>query len=54
MAILTMGYRYRVGGGNISIWYDFWLEDGKLCNMVPIVHIEDTQKLIKDVYFDGK
>ena len=52
-AILSDGYRLRVGSGNISLWYDRWLEEGLLCDVIPFVHIEDTQMRIADLYSRG-
>ena len=36
------------------MWYDKWLHEGRLCDILPFIHIEDTLLQVKDVYFDGK
>lgn len=54
MECLKSGFRFRVGKGDISIWYDKWLDDDHLCHLVPYVHIQDTQMQIKDIFFNGQ
>lgn len=46
---LAMGFIYRVGRGNISLWYERWLHKGRLCDRVPFVDIQDTHLQIHDI-----
>ena len=46
---LGVGYRFRLGNGDISFWYDHWLDIGPICHCVPYVHIHDTQLKVKEV-----
>lgn len=50
---LKGGFRFRVGKGELSFWYDNWLEEGHLCNLVPFVHINDVQLSLRDIYRNG-
>ena len=42
-----------MGLGNISLRYDKWLDEGRLYELLPCVHIEDIVLRILDVYQDG-
>lgn len=46
---LKWGFINRVGRGNISLWYERWLHKGRLCDMVPYVHISDINLQISDL-----
>lgn len=46
-------FKFRVGRGNVSIWYDKWLDQDLLCNLVPYVNIQDTRLHLKDIFSDG-
>ncbi|KAK2391581.1 hypothetical protein QL285_065025 [Trifolium repens] len=46
---LTSGFTTRVGNGDISIWYDKWLPDGRICDKISSVDEEDTHLHIMDV-----
>ncbi|KAL5163176.1 hypothetical protein HKD37_07G020123 [Glycine soja] len=37
-----LGFQYRIGRGEISIWYNKWLTNDFSCHLVPYVNIEDT------------
>ena len=50
---LDHGFKFKVGRGDTSFWYDHWLLMGPLCNYVPLVNIQDTKLSIKDVIIDG-
>lgn len=52
-AALSNGYIYRVGRGNISLWYERWLHKGRMCDRLPFIHIQDTAMRISDVCHDG-
>jgi hypothetical protein len=42
--ILRLDFICRVGRGDISVWYDKWIDYAYLCNIVPCsyVDIDDT------------
>lgn len=40
--------------GDISIGYDHWIDYGPICDLVPSVDIQDTQLLVKDIFFNGE
>lgn len=42
-----------MGRGNISLWYERWLHKGRLCDMVPYVHISDINLQISDLCVSG-
>lgn len=44
----------RLGIGDVSIWYDKWLEFGSLALILPVVNISDIDILVKDLWVDGK
>ena len=48
--ILKYGFKTRIGIGDVSLWYDKWLEDDYICNHVPRVHISETNLRLKDIY----
>ena len=48
---LADGYCFRVGSGKISIWYDRWLGEELICDLVLFVYIEDTQLSIYDIIY---
>lgn len=48
--ILKEGFMVRIGSGNISVWYDKWMDDGPLCNLIVWVNILDTDLRVKDVW----
>lgn len=50
---IKTGFKFRIGKGNISIWYDRWLEEDLICNMIPYVDTHDTQFKIKDICYDN-
>ncbi|PNY04054.1 ribonuclease H, partial [Trifolium pratense] len=51
--VLKPGFKFRIGKGDVSLWYDNWLDYGCLCNSVPYVHISESHLLLKDVYNQG-
>jgi hypothetical protein len=51
--ILGPGFICRVGRGQVSIWYDKWLDNVYLCNVVPYVHISDTNLRLCDLFENG-
>ncbi|KAG4963526.1 hypothetical protein JHK85_040981 [Glycine max] len=50
---LHLGFQYRLGRGDISLWYDKWLTDDYLCHLVPFVNIQDTQLKAQNIFQDG-
>lgn len=53
MEMLRDGYRSNIGEGNVSFWFDKWLNNGPLCNKVDYVHISNSQLRVKAVFVDG-
>lgn len=47
-----MGFITRTCQGDVSIWYEKWLERGCIAELIPFVNIQDTQK-VKDICYDG-
>ncbi|KAJ1405719.1 Ribonuclease H domain [Sesbania bispinosa] len=43
----------RLGCGNSSIWYDDWTGMGKFCNLLPFIHIADTELRVNDLWVNG-
>jgi len=40
--VLKSSFKTRIGRGEVSLWYEKWLKDDYLCNLVPYVHISET------------
>ena len=53
LEILKDGYTFRMGVGNISVWYDSSSRFRKLREVVPYVHISKTDLQVKDLWVDG-
>ena len=47
------GFVYRLGSGNVFLWYDRWLDEDLLAELIPTVHVSDTDLRVKDVWFNG-
>lgn len=52
--ILEPGFKFRVGRGDTSIWYDKWSSLGHICSMIDYVHYQDAYLKLKDFYQDGE
>lgn len=52
-AYLQKGFKFRVGEGDVSFWFDQWLGNELICNMVPYVDIHDLHMRVKDIYYEG-
>nr|KYP54126.1 Putative ribonuclease H protein At1g65750 family [Cajanus cajan] len=52
--ILREGFHLQLGQGNVSIWYDRWLDASPLCLAVPYVHYQDVMLKVKDVFVQGQ
>lgn len=48
LASLKDGYMTMIGIRETSFWYDKWLEDGRVCDTVEVVHITDTNLPVRD------
>ena len=44
---LREDFKCHVGCGNGSLYYSNWLDVGPLCDMIPFVHIGDTDLSIR-------
>lgn len=53
-AILKTSFITRIGEGEVSLWYDKWLEDDRICNLIPYVDIQDVNLRVCDIYFDDQ
>ena len=51
---LQDGFRFCVGTGHVSFWYDKWLDIGKLCDQVFFVNIQDVNMRVANVFYDRK
>lgn len=36
---LANGFKYRIGKGDVSIWFDKWLDDDYVCQLIPFANI---------------
>ncbi|KAJ1411857.1 Ribonuclease H-like superfamily [Sesbania bispinosa] len=52
MEFLKDGFSMNLGCGNSSIWYD-WTGMGRLCDLLPYVHISDTHLHVRDLWNNG-
>ncbi|KAK7256424.1 hypothetical protein RIF29_29870 [Crotalaria pallida] len=48
--MLGTGFRLKVGFGEVSFFFDDWLDSELLCNKVPWVAIQDTVLRVKYVW----
>lgn len=46
--------KFRVGNGEVSVWYDKWLNDDYLCHLVPYVNIQGSHLQLKHIYSDSQ
>ncbi|KAJ1377134.1 hypothetical protein SESBI_49195 [Sesbania bispinosa] len=49
-----LGFPLPRGDGSSSFWYDLWHPAGRLCELVPFVHISDTCLTINNVIDNGR
>ncbi|XP_045831415.1 uncharacterized protein LOC123922770 [Trifolium pratense] len=47
---LKDGFIFKIGNGETSFWFDFWVLKERLCTVVPFVAIQDTAAKINDVW----
>lgn len=45
--LLKPGYIVQVGQGDVSLWYERWLHNGRLCDRVPYVELHDMHLKFK-------
>lgn len=50
---LKDGFKVRIGNETVPVWYDKWIGNDLLCNLVPFVNIQNTNLQLKDIYDDG-
>ncbi|KAK7251105.1 hypothetical protein RIF29_34020 [Crotalaria pallida] len=50
---LKDGFRIRLGGGDVSFWYDKWIDEGPLYLHIPFVDIQDSLVTVRDIVEDG-
>ncbi|KAH1154561.1 hypothetical protein GYH30_050009 [Glycine max] len=51
--ILQLGFRFWVGNGALSLWFDCFYSQGPFCKLVDFVNISDTRVETKDIYNNG-
>lgn len=51
--MLKNGFSFRIGHGDFSLWFKYWFEGKKLCDMVLYVHTMDNQLRLCDVFHNG-
>ncbi|KAJ1397799.1 Serine/threonine-protein kinase, active site [Sesbania bispinosa] len=51
---LKDGFRFKVGNGDVSFWYEDWRNEGPLCDSVLFVDIHDTQMRVRDVWHEDR
>ena len=54
MEKLRSGFHFQLGSENMSIWYDHWFEQGKLCNLVDYMHISYTMLKVHNIWEEGR
>ncbi|XP_020992601.1 putative ribonuclease H protein At1g65750 [Arachis duranensis] len=47
---LKEGLHWNIGDVHKSVWYDEWTPFGKLCNLVPYVHISESDFIVADLW----
>jgi hypothetical protein len=50
---LREGFIYKLGGGDISFWFEHWLEEGNLSNIVEHMNVLDADYKVKDLWTNG-
>lgn len=50
---LKGGFKIRIGKGEVSLWFDPWLREELICDLVPYVDIHDLNLSVKDIFIDG-
>nr|KYP76161.1 Putative ribonuclease H protein At1g65750 [Cajanus cajan] len=51
---LRPGFRFQLGDGEASFWFENWAHEGPLANEVPFVHLHDLTLRVRDVWQDGR
>jgi len=49
LAHFENGFKFKIGNGETSLWYNSWVEKEPLCNRVLYVHYHDLHFRIKDI-----
>jgi hypothetical protein len=50
--VLRDGFCIRIGRGNVSFWFDRWLDEGPLCDKVLFMDYQDVPLQVRDVVND--
>ena len=48
--VIKPGFDFLLGNGHCSLWFTDWLGIGPLCNLLPFIHISDTDLRIIDIW----
>lgn len=51
--VLALGFVVHPGG-QTSFWYDKWLPEGPLYNLVTFVHISESKIQVRDIWDIGR
>lgn len=46
---LQDGFKFKLGNGMTSVWYEDWTGRGKLADLLDFVHISDTNLKLRDL-----
>lgn len=52
--ILQGGFELRIGKGNLSFWFDHWLDPGPLHFFLPFIDIHDIDLKLNDLFVGGE
>lgn len=53
-SILRGGFEFRIGEGNLSLWFDHWTEPGPLHNFFPYIDIHDLDTKVHEIFVRGE
>nr|KYP38709.1 Putative ribonuclease H protein At1g65750 family [Cajanus cajan] len=48
---LRPGFRFQLGDGEASFWFENWFHEGPLANEVPFFHLHDLTLRVRDVWW---
>lgn len=50
---LRQGFKIRIGAREVSLWFDPWLGEELVCDLLPYVDIHDLNLKVKDIFVNG-
>ena len=48
--LLWSGFQFRLDNGGILAWYEFWILQGHLCDLVPFIHNFEIDFKVSDLW----